>query len=201
MIHDPRRRHSPAAERNKDPILETLRPLLAEAKVVVEVASGTGQHAAHLAGANPHLTWYPTDGDPEALESVAAWTADLEQVQPPQRLDVISGEWPVSRADLVYCANMVHIAPWPAAEGLMAGAGAVLQAGGHLCLYGPYKFEGAFTSASNAEFDASLRGRDPRWGIRDAEALDRLAEGAGMRRIARHDLPANNHVLIYQKRR
>lgn len=191
------KRTAPAAERNKAPILAALAPRLPAAARVLEVASGTGQHTAHFAAALPGLHFQPTDADPENLPGIQAWTADLPNVAPPRVLDAVTGPW--LAADVVYCANMIHIAPWAAAEGLFRGAAGCLTPGGILFLYGPFRFHGEFLAASNAAFDESLRARDPRWGVRDVDALDALGAAVGLERIDTVALPANNHLLIWTR--
>ena len=148
-----------------------LRRVLPVRGVVLEIASGTGEHAVHFAAALPGLTWHPTDRDPAALHSIAAWRAStpLPNCSPPIELDVTSPAWPVERADAVLCCNMIHISPWRSTEGLIEGAGRVLSPGGVLFLYGPYKESGRHTAPSNEAFDADLRVRNPEWGVRDLE--------------------------------
>jgi SAM-dependent methyltransferase len=159
---------SPAAARNRDPILQVLRERLPMPGEVLEVASGSGEHAAWFAASLPSLDWRPSDADPEALASIAARreAVALPNLLEPVRLDAADpGGWPVARADAVVCINMIHISPWTAAEGLMAGAGRILPEGGVLYLYGPFREGGRHTAPSNEAFDASLRERDPRWGV------------------------------------
>lgn len=187
----------PAAERNKADILAAMRPHLPAAGRVLEIASGSGQHTAHFAAALPQLRFQPTDYDPSHLESIAAWTSELSNVAEPQQLDV-TGEWPTGPFDAVYCANMIHIAPWAAAEGLLAGVGRVLTDDGVFCLYGPFRIAGTY-SDSNARFHASLQSRDPAWGVRDLEAVEALAAQAGLTRVALLALPANNHLVVFRR--
>lgn len=195
------KRHAPAAERNREPILSALRPRLPASGLVLEVASGTGQHALHLAHHLPHLTFQPTDVDPEALASIAAWRNEsgLDNLLPPLELDVSEPQWPIDQADAIFCANMVHISPWVCAEGLFSGAGRCLERGRRLFTYGPYLVDGKPTTESNADFDASLRARDPSWGLRDLVDIEALAEAAGLRRTERLDMPANNFLLVFEK--
>jgi SAM-dependent methyltransferase len=192
------KQHAPATVRNREPIREVLARELPPAGTVLEIASGTGEHAVAFARAFPALTWQPTDADPTSLASIAAHRAEaaLPNLAAPLALDVCA-PWPVDTASAIVCINMVHIAPWEAALGLFANAATVLAPGALLYLYGPYRFEGAFTAPSNAEFDRSLRARDPRWGVRDVADLVAAARG-----FALHDtvaMPANNHSLIFRR--
>lgn len=195
------KRHAPAAERNREPIAEVLAGVLPASGLVLEVASGTGQHVVWFAQHLPHLTWQPSDVDPDALASIVAWTGDagIGNVRAPIVLDATSPSWPIDAADAIVCSNMIHIAPWAAAVGLFAGAGRILPAGGVLCTYGPYRFHGQFTAPSNAEFDASLRARDPAWGVRDVDDLEELARGHGLALVDTVAMPANNHVLVWRR--
>lgn len=195
---DGARRHAPAAERNAGPILEVLREVLPATGDVLEIASGSGQHAVAFAGALPGVTWQPTDGDPDALASIAAWreVAALPNLRAPLPLDV-TAPWPVTRADAIVCINMIHIAPWAATLALLDGAARALAPGAPLVTYGPYRFAGVTTAPSNDAFDASLRARDPAWGVRDVRDLAGEAAARGLllaRIVAR---PANNHVLVF----
>jgi SAM-dependent methyltransferase len=194
------KQHAPATERNREPIREVLGRELPPSGTVLEIASGSGEHAVAFARAFPHLTWQPSDPDERALASIAAWRdeARLPNLAPPIMLDV-TGAWPVERADAIVCINMVHIAPWEAALALFEGAGRRLAPGGLLFLYGPYRFGGVFTAPSNAAFDASLRGRDPRWGVRDVEDLRAAAAAQGFTLGEPVALPANNHVLLFRR--
>lgn len=196
------KRHAPAAERNRDPILAALRPRLPPSGLVLEVASGSGQHAVHFARALPDLDFLPTDPDPEALASIAAWRAEsgVSNLREPLELDASAATWPVEQAEVIYCANMIHIAPWPAAQGLFAGAGRILDEGGRVFTYGPYMLDGKPTTESNAAFDASLRLRNPEWGLRDLADIDQLAAEAGLERTERLDMPANNFLLVFERR-
>jgi len=195
------KRHAPATERNRDAILAGLRDELPSSGLVLEVASGSGQHVVHFAAALPALDWQPSDPDPAALVSIESWRqeAGLPNVRPPLRLDA-SADWPVERADAIMCVNMVHISPWEATLGLMKGAGAVLPPGGLLYLYGPYLRENVETAPSNLAFDASLKARDPQWGLRRVEDVIAAAEGEGLvlRRLL--EMPANNLSLIFRRR-
>lgn len=192
------KRHAPAAARNAGPIGDVLARVLPTAGLVLEVASGTGEHAAAFARRFPHLDWQPTDPDTEALESIDAWREEvaLSNLRPPKRLDAGSADWPVAAADAVVCINMVHISPWGATLGLTAGAARCLASGGPLILYGPYLENGVATAPSNEAFDASLKARDPAWGLRSVEAVRRAAAPrfALRERVA---MPANNLMLLF----
>jgi SAM-dependent methyltransferase len=194
---------SPSVARNRDPILLVLRRVLPGRGTVLEVASGTGEHAAHFAAALPHLTWQPTDMDEDARRSVAAHRelVGLPNLLPPLALDVRAPVWPVAHADALVAINMIHISPWTASEGLMAGAARVLPSGGVLYLYGPYKENGEHTAPTNAAFDASLRARDPAWGVRDIADVRALAGAAGLDLVERVTMPANNLSLVFRKQR
>jgi SAM-dependent methyltransferase len=194
------KQHAPAAARNKEPIREVLATVLPAAGAVLTIAEGTGEHAVHFARAFPALTWQPTDISPTALASIDAWRAEagLPNVVPPVRLDVTEHPWPLARADAITCINMIHIAPWEATLGLFAGAARLLAPGALLFLYGPFRFSGAFTAPSNAEFDQSLRSRDPRWGVRDVDELDAVAAGS-FTCVEIVTMPANNHSLIFRR--
>jgi len=195
------KRHAPATERNRDVILAVLRDELPSSGLVLEVASGSGQHVVHFAATLPALDWQPSDPDPAALVSIESWRQEvgLPNVRPPFRLDA-SADWPVERADAILCVNMVHISPWEATLGLMKGAGAVLPPGGLLYLYGPYLRENVETAPSNLAFHASLKARDPQWGLRRVEDVIAAAEGEGLvlRRLL--EMPANNLSLIFRRR-
>ena len=193
--------HSPAAERNKRAILEVLQRVLPAAGKVLEIASGTGQHAVHFAAGLPHLVWRPTDADPQLLDVIRRFTdaAGLPNMESPQRLNVLEQPWPVRRADAVVCINMIHIAPWSATEGLLLGAAAVLPSGGPLVLYGPFRRSGCSTAPSNEAFDASLKARDPDWGVRDLEEVAVLAAAYGMPFEELVEMPANNVAVVFRK--
>jgi SAM-dependent methyltransferase len=197
---------APAAERNAAPILEVLQGVLPARGTVLEIASGTGQHAAyfaaHFTGGLPDLHWQPSDADPRARASIAAWRAHtgLANLLAPLDLDVMREPWPIAAADAIVCINMIHIAPWEATLALMQGAGTRLATSGVLVTYGPYRRGGAHTAPSNAAFDADLRTRNPAWGVRDMEAVETLAEAAGLVCEARVPMPANNFSLVFRKR-
>jgi SAM-dependent methyltransferase len=197
------RRDAPHALRNRDPILAVLRQWLPERGLVLEIGSGTGQHVSWFAEHLPGLEWQPSDLDPGMRASIAAWTAHLSlaNVRPPLAIDALEADWALDNEDLVAILNMnmIHIAPWAVAQALLAGAGRMLDAGGQLYLYGPFKRGGAHTSPSNAEFDAMLRGRDPAWGIRDLEEVTAAAELHGLALESTVEMPANNLILIYRR--
>ncbi len=200
---------APATQRNREPILAILRRWFSAAAdsaltppiSVLEIASGTGQHAVHFAQALPGLRWQPSDPDPSHLASIEAWrsAAPAANVAAPIRLDVRDVAWPIDRVDAVFNANMIHIAPWSAAEGLFAGAGRVLAGGGLLFLYGPFHVGGRPTAESNAAFDADLQRRNPEWGLRDRERVVALAASHALRLIEINEMPANNQLLVFQK--
>jgi hypothetical protein len=196
---DPRQ-YRPHVARNRDPILDVLRRVLPAQGVVLEIASGSGEHVAYFAAQLPELAWQPSDPDPEGLASAAAHRADagLPNLLGPLHLDVTAAQWPVERADAVICCNMIHIAPWAACEGLIAGAARVLPAGAILYLYGPYKIGGEHTAPTNAAFDAQLRSRDPAWGIRDLADVTALAEKRGFALAETVPMPANNLSVIFR---
>jgi len=196
------RRSAPAAARNREPILEVLGRFVREGDHVLEIASGTGEHAIYLAQRLPVASWQPTDPDDDSRASIDAWTAHLaaDRVRPALALDVTRRPWPVDRADVVVCINMIHIAPWAACLGLLDGGASVLRngaaAGGILYLYGPYRRGGAHTAPSNAAFDESLRARDPAWGIRDLETVVQEAAARGFTLEDVVDMPANNLSVV-----
>ena len=193
---------APAVARNREPILAVLRRVLPARGLVLEIASGTGEHAVHFAAALPATTWQPTDCDADALRSIAAWreTTHLPNVLPPFDLDVTSRTWPVERAAAVVCINMIHVSPWQSAEGLMTGAGRVLAPGDVLFLYGPFKEGGRHTAPSNAAFDASLRARDPDWSVRYLDDVRDLAAKHSLDFIERVAMPANNLSVVFARR-
>lgn len=199
---------SAAAERNKHPILETLRTLLRAQGRALEIASGTGQHVAWFAQHLPGWTWWPTDlRDTYFAELQAHIQASVpeslrDRVAAPRLLDVQQEPWPLegARFDLIYCANLLHIAPWACCGALMRGAARHLEPGGQLVTYGPYLEDDMPTADSNLDFDASLRSRNPDWGLRRREAVEQEAQAVGLRLAARHALPANNLLLVWQAR-
>jgi SAM-dependent methyltransferase len=197
------RQYRPHVARNREPILAVLRRVLPRKGLVLEVASGSGEHAAYFAAELPALDWQPTDPDPQALASIAAHraAAPLPNLLSPLALDVTAARWPVARADVIVCCNMIHIAPWAACEGLIAGAPRTLSDGGTLYLYGPYKIGGEHTAPSNRDFDLDLRARNPAWGIRDLGEVTALAERHGFKLAETVSMPANNLSVIFRRSR
>lgn len=192
---------SPAVARNRDPILAVLRRYLPAQGTLLEIAAGTGEHAAYFAPQFPRLTWQPTDVDPDALASIEAHRAraNAPNLCAPIELDVTAPVWPMTRADAVLSINMIHISPWAAAQGLMAGAARLLPAGGVLYLYGPFKENGEHTAPSNAAFDESLHARDPAWGVRDIGDVRALAASHGFDFVECVAMPANNLSLVFRR--
>jgi SAM-dependent methyltransferase len=197
---DPRL-YRPHVARNREPIRDVLKRALPQRGLVLEIASGSGEHAAYFAKELPSLMWQPTDPDPRALASIAAHREDagISNLLAPLRLDVTSAHWPLDHADAVMCNNMIHISPWAASEGLMAGAGRVLPAGGILYLYGPYKIGGLHTAPSNQEFDAYLRNQNAAWGIRDLDEVAALAKRHNFALVETAQMPANNLSVIFRR--
>jgi SAM-dependent methyltransferase len=198
---DDRRLYFPHVARNREPILEVLRRVLPRQGLVLEIASGGGEHAAYFAQNLPGLLWQPTDANSEMFESIAAHraAAGVANLLAPLHLDVTSEQWPVERADAMVCCNMIHISPWAVTEGLIAGAGRTLARGGVLYLYGPYKIDGRHTAPSNQDFDASLRARNPLWGVRDLAEVSRLAERHGLAVGETVPMPANNLSVLFRR--
>jgi hypothetical protein len=195
---NPHRQHSAAAERNQGPILAVLQRVFPATGLALEIASGTGQHAAHFATGLPGWRWQPTDAEPQALASINAWCDGLPNVLPPLPLDVLAPQWPgvPVQVDALFCANMLHISPWPTCAALMQGAARHLVPQGLLLLYGPYLVDGEPTAPGNLAFDADLRARNPAWGLRRlADVLDQ-AEAAGLQLLERVRMPANNLLLV-----
>jgi SAM-dependent methyltransferase len=201
---------APAFHRNHQAIWAVLQPFLAgKSGDVVEAGSGTGQHVADFARRSPDITWWPSDLNDRHLKSIAAWRAHagLANIRPPLRIDLSDPVWCSQMHDgsgpgqllAVFCANVIHIAPWRVAEGLFAGAGHYLRADGRLFLYGPFKRDGKHTAPSNAAFDASLRDRDPEWGVRDIADLEKLAAGARLVLVEIAEMPANNLVPVFAR--
>jgi SAM-dependent methyltransferase len=191
------RLHYPAADRNKQPLLQQLQRLLPPQGIALEIASGTGQHIAWFAQGLPEWTWLSSDRQEDFRASIAAWTQGLANVRPPLALDVLES-WPeLPPLDAVYCANMLHIAPWPTCEGLMRGAARVLKPEGLLLTYGPYQQADVATAPGNVAFDADLRARNPAWGLRSVEALAEVAREVGLRLRERVGMPANNLLLVF----
>ncbi len=195
------KRFAPATLRNRDAIADVLRAWLPASGTIVEIASGTGEHIVHFAAAFPHLHWQPSDYDPDGQASIAAWTAEsrLPNIARPVQLDAAASGWPLASADAILCINMIHIAPWRAAEGLFAGAARLLGAGSPLILYGPFRERAVMTADSNEEFDRSLKQRNPDWGLRHVEDVTELAKRSDFRLAARIAMPANNLSLVFIK--
>ena len=204
LPHSPGTRSSPAALRNRGPILDVLRTLLPRHGLVLEIASGSGEHVVHFAGSLPGPTWQPSeqpgDTNPEALAMIARRiaAAGLAAIRQPIAIDAAADDWPLERADAIICINMVHISPWAATQGLMRGAARLLPPGGPLLLYGPYVRAGVVTVASNLAFDADLKSRNPEWGLRSVETVTAEAATAGLKLDTVHEMPANNLILIYR---
>jgi hypothetical protein len=198
------KRHAPATERNRTAILQVLRQVLPSSGTVLEIASGTGEHAVFFSRHLPGLVWQPSDLDAASRDSIAAWAteASIATLRPPLELDVQQplSAWPLQHADAVVCINMIHIAPWSAALGLLAGAAALLPAAGPLCLYGPFKRGGGHTAPSNQAFDEDLQRRNPDWGVRDLETVCESAGAAGFREPDIFEMPANNLSVVFRRR-
>lgn len=199
----------PATNRNREPILAVLRELLPRTGEVLEIASGSGQHAAFFAAAMPGLRWQPSDIDPEVFTSIAAWSAELDNVAPPIAVDTASfatddpaarPPWDRPPLDAIYCANMIHIAPWEACLGLLALAGRALNPDGSLVVYGPFMRGGQHTAPSNEAFDARLKTRDPRWGVRDLDVVAEIAGRHGLTLGQVVEMPANNLTVSFRNR-
>ena len=196
------RRQAPAAARNVEPIGDVLADWLPSIGTVLEIASGTGEHALAFAHCFPNLVWQPSDPDPQALASIEAWHREgPANLLPPLRLNVCDAEWPVSQADAVLCINMVHISPWEASLGLLDGAAKLLRAGAPLILYGPWLEGQVDTAPSNLAFDQSLRARDPRWGLRRVEDFAAEAARCDLVLVERRAMPANNIMLRFDAQR
>ena len=199
----PPRRHAPHTLRNREPILAVLQRVLPPAGVLLEIASGTGEHAAFMAPRlSPGLIWQPSDSRSAALSDIDGHAKDsgCHRIRPAVHLDTTATHWPIDGADAVFCANMIHIAPWAAAEGLFAGAARLLKPGAPLILYGPFKRDGQHTAPSNEAFDAALRSQDPRWGVRCLEAdVVPLAERSGFVLAEVVAMPANNLSVIFRR--
>lgn len=198
---DDLRRYAPAALRNRDPILNVLRQILPPKGLVLEVASGTGEHIVHFAHHLANLEWQPSDPSALARESIAAWieAERLANIQPPIELDAAQDTWPVDQVAAILCINMVHISPWEATVGLIRGAGRILHPGGTLYLYGPYRRSGQPLEPSNAAFDRDLRKRDTRWGLRKLDDIIQCATDHGLIFEQSIDMPANNLSVIFRK--
>ena len=192
---------APAAERNRQPILDVLRRVLPPAGLVLEVASGTGQHTIFFSEHLPALHWQPTDASSEALQSIGEWVdeAARKNLLAPLELDVRSPQWPVTKADALVCINMIHISPWETTEALFQGASQLLAGGSPLVTYGPYRLHGEHTAPSNAAFDQSLRSRNARWGVRDIDELRELGGRTGFVLEERVSMPASNMILVWTR--
>jgi SAM-dependent methyltransferase len=202
---------APAFHRNHSAIWSVIAPFLQDRSGdVLEAGSGTGQHVVTFARAAPHITWWPSDDDPRHLESIAAWRAHagLPNLRAPLRINLAEDDWgfgkqespPPDKLLAVFCANVIHIAPWRVAEGLLSGAARHLRAEGRLFLYGPFMRGGEHTAPSNAAFDASLRGSNAEWGVRDLEDVEALADRVGLKIAAVVEMPANNLILIFERK-
>lgn len=196
------RRHAPATQRNVDAIAAVLAEWLPPVGKVLEVASGTGEHIVIFATLFTKLAWQPSDPDPDALASIAAWSSDKpsDNLLPPLALDASSSEWPVGPVDAILSINMVHISPWQAALGLLNGTASRLAPGAPLILYGPWIERGTDTAPSNLAFDADLKHRDPRWGLREVETFADEAANRGLDLVERRPMPANNLMLLFRRR-
>jgi SAM-dependent methyltransferase len=192
---------APAADRNKAPILAVLTRVLPKTGLVLEIASGTGQHVVHFARGLPNLTWQPSDPDPEKRASISAWLEKepSANIRDPLEIDVRVEPWPVDAADAVLCINMVHIAPWAATLHLMAGASRLLAKGGVLFLYGPFRRSGRHTAPGNEAFDAMLRAENPEWGVRDLETVEEVAQRHGFVLEEIVEMPTNNLSLVFRR--
>ena len=195
------RRSAPAALRNREPIADVLREWLPASGLVLEVASGTGEHVVYFAERFPMLDWQPSDLHPEALQSIEAWRAEtrLPNVRPPIEIDVRESDWTIDRADAVLSINMVHISPWAAALGLLDGSARLLGRGAPLILYGPWLSDAVETAPSNLAFDADLKARDPEWRLRRVEDFAAEAQARGFEHIDSRKMPANNMMLLFRK--
>jgi SAM-dependent methyltransferase len=199
MPTDDARQFSPAAERNKQPILEVLKRVLPPRGLALEIASGTGQHVAHFAAGMPDWTWQPSDSDRAALASIAAWCAALANVRAPLLLDVMSAPWPMTTVDAIYCANMLHISPWATCAALMRAAARHLSSEGTLVTYGPYLVDGEDAAPSNVAFDADLRARNRQWGLRHLDDVLAQAQASGLALQERVAMPAHNLTLVFRR--
>jgi hypothetical protein len=195
------RRHSPAAERNRGPIGVELQRLLPPQGLLLEIASGTGQHAAHCSAGLPGWQWQPSDFEAAALPSIAAWCAGLDRVRPPVVLDVLAPQWPgvPERVDAIFCANLIHISPWATTPALMQGAARHLAPAGLLVTYGPYLEDELTTAPGNVAFDADLKARNPAWGLRRVADVVAQARAAGFALRERIAMPANNLLLVFAR--
>jgi hypothetical protein len=195
------RQYAPATLRNRDFILDVLRDVLPMSGMVLEIASGSGEHVVHFAKSFPNLVFQPSDPEPVALQSVAAWVkaTGVTNVRAPVVLDASQSSWPIASADGIICINMVHISPWDTTLGLIKGAAAILAPASPFYLYGPYKREGVATAPSNRAFDRSLRDHNPAWGLRDLEAVAAMAQSVGFSAPIITEMPANNLSLVFRR--
>lgn len=191
----------PATQRNRDAILEVLRGVMPPSGLVLEIASGSGEHIVHFANAMPGLTFQPSDPEDAARLSIAAWTAEtgLSNIRPPLAIDVRREPWPIAQADAMLCINMIHISPWEATQALMRNAGRILSKGAPLYLYGPYRQKDVVTADSNEAFDADLKSRNPQWGLRQLDDVAALAREAGFSGPAVTPMPANNLSVVFRR--
>ncbi len=189
---------SQSCENNKGPILDVLLPLLRRQRACLEIGSGTGQHAAFFAARLPHLVWQTSDVTGNHA-SIDAWIDGVDNARPPMMLDVDGDDWPARRYDAAFSANTAHIMHWPTVVNMFHGVSGILEPGAVFALYGPFNYQGEYTSPSNQHFDRTLRASDPGMGIRDYEAVVELASSAGMTLLADHDMPANNRTLLWQR--
>jgi hypothetical protein len=195
------RQYAPATLRNRDFILDVLRDVLPMTGVILEIASGSGEHIVHFAKNLPALVFQPSDPQPDALQSIAAWVkaTGVSNVRAPVALDASDAVWPIASADGIICINMIHISPWEATVGLIKGAAAILPPTSPLYLYGPYIREGLATAPSNQAFDRSLRDRNPNWGLRDLEAVAAIAQSVGFSAPVITEMPANNLSMVFRR--
>lgn len=195
------RQYSPTAARNRDPIGQAFLPLVPENATVLEIASGTGEHAVHMCGLRDDIVWQPSDPDVDARRSQSHWRTEREgQIAAPLALNMTGGDWwaHIGAFDVIFCANMIHIAPWEATLGLAEGAGHVLTAGGIFALYGPFK-EGAATAPSNLAFDEALKRRNPAWGVRELQSVKHIFADAGLNMMAPIEMPKENRLIMFEK--
>ena len=190
----------PAADRNQSAIFKVLKPRLTSVKRALEVASGSGQHVAYFASRCPHVTWQPSDIDRKHRQSIIAWTKGMSNVLSPINLDATAATWSIiPSVDMIFCANMIHIAPWNASLGLLAHSSELLAVGGYLAIYGPFMEDGLHNAPSNAQFDIDLKTRDPNWGIRDLTQIKKIAQKHGLKLEDKTSMPANNFTLFFRK--
>ena len=201
MTNADAKRYAPATLRNRAAITDVLREVLPAQGMILEIASGSGEHVVHFADQFPDLIWQPSDPDPAALASIDAWASDsgLTNIAPPVALDASAQQWPVKAADAILCINMIHISPWSATQGLMTGAATILPKGAPLYIYGPFRRAGTPTAPSNEAFDESLRSRNPDWGVRELEAVAEIASQAGLTLEKTVEMPANNLSVMFRK--